>query len=187
VNVLIIPEDQSLDQYIVKPVVEAMFRDAAIPARVDVLPEPRLRGCTEALNPGVIAGIVADNPMADLFLLIVDRDCNREGNDEKAAARQQEHEGKLIACVAIQEVEVWMLALHAEQLDAKRFTEVRAHCDPKELWADPLLDKLGRDGPGQGRKRAMRAIVGNWRSLSGRCPELATLQAAVIAFRAAQA
>lgn len=98
-----------------------------------------------------------------------------------AAARQREHEGKLIACLARQEVEVWMLALHADRLNA-RFADVRAHCDPKEAWAEPLLDELGRDGPGRGRKRAMRALAGNWRSLRSRCPELGALQAAVSAF-----
>ena len=72
-----------------------------------------------------------------------------------------------------------MLALYPDRLDTKRFTEVRKHCDPKERWADPLLDEIGRDGPGKGRKRAMRALAGNWRSLSTRCPELTELQAAV--------
>lgn len=183
-KVLIIPEDQALDQYIVKPVVEAMLRDEQIPARVDVLPEPRLRGTGMALDAQIIAGIVTNNPMVDLFLLIVDRDCNREGNEEQAAARQREHQGKLIACLAVQEVEVWLLALYTDRLGA-RLTEVRAHCDPKERWAEPLLDELGREGPGRGRKRAMRVLASNWRRLRARCPELASLQKAVRAFRGA--
>jgi hypothetical protein len=183
VKVLIVPEDQALDQYIVKPVVQAMLDDEGIPARVDVLPEPRLRGTSMALNPGVIADIVAKNPMIDLFLLIVDRDCNRERNEEQAAARQEEHPGKLIACLAHQEIEVWMLALYDGRLGGVRWAEVRRHCDPKEQWADPLLDRLGREGPGHGRKRAMRELAGNWRSLKTRCPELSELQKAVRAFR----
>ncbi len=183
-RVLIIPEDQALDQYILRPVVEAMLRDAEIPGRVDVLPEPRLRGTGMALDAGVIAAIVAQNPMVELFLLIVDRDCDRDGNKAQAAAREAEHQGRLLACVAWQEVEVWMLALHAERLSAP-WRVVREHCDPKEEWADPLLDALGRGGPGRGRKHAMRALAGNWRSLRQRCPELQALQEAVRAFRRA--
>lgn len=180
-KVLVVPEDQAVDQYIVKPVVEALFQDLGVRARVDVLREPRLRGASTALAPAMIARIVEENPMEDLFLLVVDRGCDREGNEAKAAARQAEHEGKLIACLAHQEIEVWMLALHDERVAAP-WAEVRAECDPKERFAEPLLRALGRDGPGAGRKKAMRALSGNWRSLRSKCPELKGLQDAVRAF-----
>ena len=175
-NVLIIPEDQELDRYIVKPVIEALFDDLEITARIDVLPEPRLRGTSDALDPDLIAQIIADNPMEDLFLLIIDRDCNRENNEERARQRVSKHAEKLIACIAVQEVEVWLLALYKAKLDVKRFQDVRAHCDPKERWAVPLLDDLGFQGPGRGRKRAMQALAKNWRSLRNTCTELRELQ-----------
>jgi len=177
-KVLVIPEDQELDRYIVKPVIEALFADLQLAARVDVLPEPRLRGANDALDPQVIRGIVDENPMADLFLLVVDRDCNREKNEERARGREREHQEKLVACLAHQELEVWMLALYKDELDAS-FTEVRAECDPKERWASSLLAKLGTDGPGQGRKRAMRALKGKWRSLRDTCTELRDLEDAI--------
>jgi hypothetical protein len=183
-KVLVIPEDQELDRYIVKPVVEALFADLEIPARVEVLPEPRLRGATDALDPSMVEAIVRDNPMEDLFLLIVDRDCNRQRNEDKARMRESEHAGKLIACVAIQEVEVWMLALHRDAL-AGSMSAIREHCDPKEEWAEPLLTSLGTDGPGRGRKRAMRAIKGRWRSLRSTCNELEALQERIRAWHAA--
>jgi hypothetical protein len=116
--------------------------------------------------------------MEDLFVLVVDRDCNRQGNETKAAARVAEQGGKLVACVAVQEIEVWLLALYKEELDAS-FSEVRKDCDPKERWAEPLLDRLGSRGPGRGRKRAMRAIQSKWRSLRDSCPELRALQRAI--------
>ena len=140
-KVLIIPEDQELGRYVVSPIVEAMFRDLKIPARIDVLPEPRLRRTGNALDSTVVARIVADNPMIDLFLLIVDCDCDRKNNSSKARQRQAEQADKLLACIALQEVEVWMLALYKEQLDAP-FSEVRRHCDPKERWAQSLLHNL---------------------------------------------
>lgn len=179
-KVLVIPEDQQLDQYIVKPVVEALFDDLGLRARVAVLPEPRLRGASEALDREVVDGIVRDNPMEDLFLLIVDRDCDRRNHEALAKQRESERTSKLIACLAWQEVEVWMLALYKDQLGV-RFTEVRAECDPKERFAEPLLDQLGREGPGQGRKHAMRALSGKWQSLRGTCPELSQLAAAIVA------
>ena len=181
-KVLVIPEDQTHDQYIIKPVIEALFADLQLPARVNVLPEPRLRGYTQALDPDMIGGIVRDNPMEDLFLLLVDRDCDRNHAEAKAAAIQKEHATKLICCLAIQEIEVWMLALHADSLDAP-LSEIRRHCDPKERWAEPLLKRLGMDGPGAGRKKAMRALQGQWRSLRDRCNELKSLQDQVDVWR----
>lgn len=180
-KVLVIPEDQQLDQYILKPVLEMLFADLGLKARLSILPEPRLRGATAALDRDIVGGIVRDNPMEDLFLLIVDRDCNRTNHEALAKQRQLEHPKKLIACLAWQEVEVWMLALYKDRLGVS-FTEVRAECDPKERFADPLLNELGREGPGQGRKNAMRALRKKWQSLRGTCPELNELAATIDAW-----
>lgn len=182
-KVLIIPEDQTLDGFIVKPVVEALMADLEIPCGVDVLPEPRLRGAGDALNPDVVNAIVRDNPMVDLFILAVDRDCNREGNEEKAAARAEEHAPKLVVCLAVQELEVWMLALYKAKLDAS-WGEVKAECDPKERWAEPLLSALGAGGPGRGRKKAMRALKGKLQTLLALCEEVRDLKAKLGAARA---
>lgn len=179
-RVLILPEDQHNDQYIVKPVLESLFNDLGKPARVDVLPEPRLRGSTDALDKDLIAQIVADNAaMVDIFVLIVDRDCGRESNAERAAAIESKHSDRLIACAAIEEVETWLLALHRSEVESRaklRWSEVRAHCDPKEAFAIPLLESLGSNGPGAGRKAAMRALKGQWRTLLSLCGELADLR-----------
>lgn len=183
---LIIPEDQTLDGYILKPIVEAIAADLGVRGRVDVLPEPRLRGAGDALDAELIGEIVADNPMVDVFLLVVDRDCDRQNNQAKAEARRQEHPDKLIACVAIQEVEVWLLALYKDELGAP-WQQVREHCDPKERWADPLLRRLGTNGPGGGRKLAMRALQGKLRSLLSLCEELEGLKQAIASARAKSA
>lgn len=174
-RILIIPEDQECDRYIVKPVIEALFSHIRVPARIDVLPEPRLRGADQALEPGLLRTIIEGNPMVDLFLLIIDRDCNRMRNVERTRARITEHHGRLIGCVAHQEIEVWLLALYTKKMTSP-FREIREHCDPKEHFAEPFLKELDADGPGGGRKRAMYAITGQWRSLCERCPELKQLQ-----------
>jgi hypothetical protein len=125
VKVLIVPEDPTHDPHIIKPIIAALLDDLGRKAWVDVLRDPHLRGTSEALDATTLDGIVAENPMIDLFLLVIDRDCDRANNDAKATARAREHEGKLIACLARQEVEVWMLALHADRL-ATPWQDVRA-------------------------------------------------------------
>ena len=120
--------------------------------------------------------------MIDLFLLIVDADCNRERNKEKAAAREAEHQSRLLSCVAVQELEVWMLALYKDKLEVG-FSEVRNECDPKERWAESLLDELGTDSPGRGRKAAMTRLTGAYRSLRDTCPELRELETRISAWR----
>ncbi len=134
-----------------------------------------LRGADDALDRELIAEIVDQNPMTDLFLLVVDRDCNRERNVERAADREREHPTKLITCVAIQEIEVWLLALHRDRI-GDGWTDVRNECDPKERWAEPLLEELGTGRPGRGRKKAMEALGGQIRSLLGVCDELSVLR-----------
>ncbi len=174
-KVLIIPEDPTHDQYVLKPVLERIFQEIGRKVRIDVLGDPHLRGVDQALDRETITTIIDDNPMIDIFLLIVDLDCNRYHNRERADDREQEHRGRLLTCLAVQEVEVWLLALHPGQIGGA-WAEVRADCDPKERYSDPFLDALGSDGPGKGRKKAMRALPGNWSRLVRLCPEIKDLQ-----------
>lgn len=179
-RVLVIPEDQHTDQFIVKPVLEALFADLGKPARVVVLPEPRLRGAEDALDQELIGEIVRENAaMTDLFVLVVDRDCNRQKHEEKASARESESTAagaRFVACLAIQEIECWLLALYEQEEIGASWSEVREHCDPKEAYAEPLLDGLGHVGPGGGRKAAMRRLSGHWKRLLSRCPEVGDLR-----------
>lgn len=181
-KVLIVPEDPTHDQYILKPIVERIFKDLGRAARVEVLFDPHLRGVDQTLNREEVRGIIADNAMIDLFLIVVDRDCNRYRNEERAGDREREHPDRLIASLAVQEVEVWMLALHHKRVRAP-WQSIRAECDPKERYCNPLLDELGRDGPGGGRKKAMRSLTGSsWRGLLKRCPEIGLLEERIAAW-----
>jgi len=175
VKVLIITEDPTLDQHIVKPIVQAIFQDLHRPASVEVLKDPHISGAAQALDQGLVAEIVEDNPMCALFVLVVDRDCNREKHEEKAAARVQEHAGRLLAVLAWQEVEVWALGLHRRDLEVS-WQVLRAHCDPKEAFFDPLVrKKKWTESVGRGRKTAMREIGKGWAGLQQVCPELGEL------------
>ena len=171
-RVLIIPEDPTLDQYVLKPVVARILTDLELTARVDVLQDPHLRGVGQALNKKMVASIVRDNPMIDLFVLAVDRDCNRKKNEQLAQARCHEHADQLVAVLAHQEVEVWAMALHKDKLPVS-WRDVRADCDPKERFWDPLVaQERWLPTVGKGRKKAMRALSGQWKKLLSRCPEL---------------
>lgn len=186
-NVLVVPEDPTHDRYILKPVVEQLFRDLERPARVDVLSRlptddaqerraGRPAGVDLVLDQRTVAAIVDDNGgMVDLFVWLIDRDCDRRNNSGRAQDRQREHSRHLLACLAVEEVEVRLLALHADKLGVS-WQDVRAECDPRERFAQPLLQREGWQGPGHGRKAAMRALPTQWRSLLSRCPELAELK-----------
>jgi hypothetical protein len=175
VKILVVPEDPMLDQYILKPVVERLFADLGLSARVNVLWNPRLRSVDEALNPSVVRDIVETYSMIDLFLLIVDRDAD-EHRAQRARMREAEHPGRLLACLAVEELEVWMLALHRERLPAS-WEEIRGERDPKERFAHPFLAAHApKLDAGQGRKWAMRDLGTRWKGLLAVCPELADLK-----------
>jgi hypothetical protein len=172
---MVIPEDPTNDQYILKPVVEQLFAGLGKSPRVQVLSNPRLQGVSQALSATTLADIVAMYPMVDLFLVLVDRDAEpkRPGQAEERAL---EHPDRLFVCLAIEEVEVWMLALHRDSLDAP-WTEVRRERDPKERFAQPFLAAHApRLSPGGGRVWAMRELGARWKGVLKVCPELAELE-----------
>lgn len=174
-KVLVIPEDPRLDQYILKPVVEKIFADFGKSPRVTVLSNPRLRGVAEALNSAILADIVATYPMNDLFLVLVDRDGDG-ARSTVANARESEHSGRLFVCLAIEEIEVWMLALHSETLGIS-WRDIREEIHPKERFAQPFLkERAPKLDPGQGRAWAMRELGSQWRGVLDRCPELKELK-----------
>jgi hypothetical protein len=69
---------------------------------------PRLRSVNQALDSSIVRHIVGTYSMIDLFLLTVDRDAD-EHRAKRAHTLETEHPGRLFACLAVDEVEVWML------------------------------------------------------------------------------
>ncbi len=182
-RVLVIPEDPTYNGYILQPLVKALLDKAGKPnSRVTVLTNPRIRGVDHAIFSA--PEIVRDNPMYDLFLLMVDRDA-RLGDGEDRLQRLREAESRamgygrlLLACAAIEEVEVWLMASHPDKIDNLGFgwKAIRQHDHPKEQYFDPFLATYGnRLEAGQGRKRLMGEGLDNLTGLLNRCDELADL------------
>lgn len=117
-RVLIIPEDPTLDQYVLKPVVAAIFDALGRKTRVNVLQNPRLRSVNQALDSKIIEGIIASYPQEDLFLLLLDNDCEKT-RIEKIRAREQAFSNAkkiLLGGLAFEEVEMWALAVYDDPL-----------------------------------------------------------------------
>jgi len=111
--------------------------------------------------------------MVDLFVVIADRDCDRQRNTQRLG-QAASADPRVAWCCAIEEVEIWMLALHRGEFAT--WNEVRAHCDVKEHYALPFLARRRFSGPGKGRKAAMALLGQEWRGLLQVCNELATLR-----------
>jgi hypothetical protein len=174
-KILIIPEDPKNDGFILKPVVERVFADLGKSPWIEVLPNPRLRGVAQALDSSILARIVAAWPMVDLFLVLVDRDGDGR-RPSLARQREVEHKGKLFVCLAIEEVEVWMLAVHRRDLDVS-WNEVRSEIHPKERFAWPFLAAFApKVEIGAGQAEAMRELGKHWKGVLRCCPELKELQ-----------
>lgn len=173
-KILVIPEDPTNDQYILKPIVEQMVKRVGILGRVEVLRDPHLHSITQALDPKLLERIVHENKMIDLFLVLVDNDCDYFKAENKCKERQKQFPGKLLYCLAVQEVEMWMMALHEEF--ARGWQSHRKECHPKENLCAPFLQKMQWDlGPGSGYKRAMRDLGPKFDRLLNFCPELHSL------------
>lgn len=169
-KVLVIPEDPTLDQYILKPIVERILTELGKTARVQVLTNPRLRGIAQALDPAIIADVVRTYPMVDLFLVMVDRD--GDPKRPSLATRLEGTQPHLFVCLAIEELEVWMLAAHRETLSTP-WSEIREEPHPKERFAHPFLaERAPKLDPGQGRSWAMRELGGKWKGVLSACEEL---------------
>jgi hypothetical protein len=176
VKVMVIPEDPTRDQYILKPVMERIFLDLGRKARVQVLSNPRLRGVAQALDAATGARVVAMYPMIDLLCIMVDRDGEAERRPIEARMREEEHPDRLMVCLAVEEVEVWMLAVHRERLDTP-WQDIRSERDPKERFAEPFLaTHAPKLSPGAGRAWAMRDLSSKWRGVLTICPELEELK-----------
>lgn len=180
-NVLVIAEDYRLDQYILKPLVEAMMKAAGKPrARVEMCRNPMLRGLPQVLNWDHLQEVTEVNPLADMYLLIVDRD-KEAGRQEQLQALEAKArevlpaEKTLLAVGAQQEVEAWLLAGH-KLPRAWSWRAIREERDVKEHYYQPFAEQREVSARlGRGRKVLGEEAARNYNRVRQLCPEVAEL------------
>jgi hypothetical protein len=183
-NVIIIPEDEANDRFILKPLFEAMLRKLGKSnARVE-LSRPDPTGWEGVKQWKQISGILDDFPLAHLFVLCVDRDGHEQrkqilnslesrANDKLGLPRRffaAEH--------AWQEIEVWALA--GIQWRLKRhwtWQAIRNERDSKERYFEPVAKSRGLLGEvGGGRKTLGAEAACNYARVIQNYPEIHELE-----------
>ena len=178
-KVLIIPEDFTKDEHILKPLVEKLMEQAGIQrAVVTVCRDPNFQGVSSAMDEKRIRSEVIERyPMVDIFIHMVDRD-GLEGREVSARnleakfTQELEPKGKyFFAELARQEVEVFVLAGH-ELPDGARWQAIRADADVKNTSFKALVLREGTQNlPHEGRKKLMASAIRNFRGILTRCDD----------------
>ncbi|QGG47500.1 hypothetical protein [Heliorestis convoluta] len=176
-NVLIIPEDFRKDQYILQPIINAMFEGMGKKAKIRVCQEPLLGGISQATKTENIAKILKKyKGMVDLFLLCVDRDGKQHRKQrleelEHFASTLLAEKAFFIAENAWQELEVWILAGHTMP-SQWRWKDIRNETNPKEMYYLPFAKQCKLlDSPGEGRKILAAEAARNYNRIAKLCPE----------------
>jgi hypothetical protein len=178
-KVLVIPEDFTKDEHVLKPVIEKILADAGrANATVLVCRDPNFGGIGEALKKERLRkDVIARYPMVDLFVLLVDRDgvAGREitiaNIETELTAELAQRGGRFLAELARQEVEVFVLAGH-ELPDGWTWQQVRADADVKNTAFQDLVKVMDTGKlPHDGRKKLMAEGIKNWTRIKSRCPE----------------
>jgi hypothetical protein len=174
-RILVIPEDPTLNGYILKPLVERIMAEVGKPnARVQLLTNPKLDGYDHARR-----AIREELPLRyghfDLWLFLPDAD---KASGLEPLERELVQRGiTLFCCAACPEVEAWLLAGHRDKLSCG-WREIITHPRLKEEVFEPFLAGHGHPRrAGGGREVLMREALQNYRGLLELCPELKELEA----------
>jgi hypothetical protein len=190
-KVLVIPEDVRKDQYMLKPIVQAMMKQLGqAKATVEVCQNPRLQGVSQVLNWERIEKILNQYKWeVDLFLICVDRDGepNREQklrNLELQSNAALGNQAKLlIAENAWQEMEVWVLAGFSDLPTKWNWKAIRDDRDPKEAYFYPFAEIRGvLNSPAQGRSPLAQEAARKYDRIRQLCPELQDLEGRIQAW-----
>ncbi|HEU0087153.1 MAG TPA: hypothetical protein VFQ77_05835 [Pseudonocardiaceae bacterium] len=187
-NVLIIPEDFRLDQYILQPLMRALMGSVGRPnANVRILTDPLLGGIDQAIKLENLLSIVDQYPLVNLFVLIVDRDGKPERRKilDARELKVGAHLGSgraFLAQEAWEEVEVWALA--SQTLPTGwRWSDIRADLHPKENYFGPFaLKRSIAHRIGGGRREIGRDIAHQYHRICSLCPEVRALESRVSAW-----
>jgi hypothetical protein len=176
-RVLVIPEDFTKDQYMLKPLIEAMFSTLGKPtAIVRVCQDPRFHGVDQLLDWEQLQPVLMRyQGMIDIFLICVDRD-GKEGRraslDRLEQLAEEAAPGRIVlAANAWQEIEVWVLAGHTLP-KGWNWKTIRQEMHPKENYYLPFAEQRSvLDEPAQGRKRLAEEAARQYKRVRTRCPE----------------
>lgn len=182
-NVVVIPEDDRQDKYILQPVLKAALAHIGKPrATVTVVSKPHPRGIDTVLSDAFFEQVSRRYGKADLFLYCLDRDAS-ESNDRRLAdlvtrvARMVRAGQSVEGRTAHQEVEVWGLAGCPSGTVSGEWRDVRAHRDPKEAYFVPAAESLSvHRGPGGGREHIGRLAGESYSRVRQLCPELREIE-----------
>ena len=173
-NVLVIPEDPTYDQHLLKPLLIGLFKNIRKSARVRVCQDPVLGGRGEALKTERIREIVERySGMADILILCVDRD-GPPGPRTRLDAMEAELQGDkthFLAQEAWEEIETWALA--GLKLPPRwSWGDVRREVHVKEVYFDKLVAQWElQDSPGKGRKRLGKEAARRIQAIRQKCPD----------------
>jgi hypothetical protein len=163
-----------------------MFRALKRPkARVEIYPL-RNGGWDKVKQWKLIRTIIEDNRQADLFLLCVDQDGDRnrrqvlDGIEEKARALINPQR-IFLAVHACQEIEVSALAgINWRLKPAWTWKQIQSERDPKEHYFEPIARHLGLlDSVAQGRKVLGEEAGSNYSRVRENCPEIRELESRI--------
>ena len=175
-KVLVIPEDQTHNGYLLRPLVKAIMADAGRrSAKVKIVSKPRLRGYDHAIK-----AIREELPdlygFFDLWLFFPDAD---RANDDAMQALERDLAVPgitLLCCAAQPELEIYACAAFRSDMQ-ETWDEARRHPKMKEEVFQPLA-KLHGDlrQPGESRGLMIAESLRNLPLLFQLCPELKRLR-----------
>jgi hypothetical protein len=175
-KVLVIPEDPTLNGYILKPLTEAILAEAGKPkAKVTVLSKPAVGGYDQALR--AIKETLPDSYSHwDLWIFLPDADRASPEAMTKLEAVLHAKGITLLCCPAQPEVEIYCCVGYRDDLGAS-WSAVRSSQRMKEDHFEPLLKTHGdAKRAGAGRDILIDKALSKMGTLFQLCPELATLR-----------
>ena len=176
-KVLVIPEDQTYNGYILRPLVKEIMADAGRRlAKVKVAPQPRFRGYTHAMR--AIRDELPDRyeGFFDLWLFFPDADRASRDAMERLEADLEAQGVTLLCCAAQPELEIYACAAYHKNMPVS-WRDARQNPRMKEEVFAPLLERHGdRRRPGQGRDLMIERSLRNLPLLFRLCPELKRLR-----------
>ena len=175
-KVLVIPEDETYNGYILRPLVKAVIADAGRrAAKVETPGQPRIRGYSHAMAV-IREELSVLYRFYDLWLFFPDAD--RATSDAmRALETDLQAQGiSLFCCPAQPEVEIYACAAFRKEIKGA-WDDARTNPRMKEEIFQPVLDRHGdpRRASG-GRDLMIGESLKNLPFLYRLCPELRTLR-----------